>query len=69
MQYQELRGDIFLRDEQCKGNVEEITSWTQAVLDPSRVLSGAATQKNLSLNQSIHQLMYSRLSDPDKLSS
>ena len=22
--------DIFLRDEQCKGNVEEITSWTQA---------------------------------------
>lgn len=38
MQYRELRGDIFLRDEQCKGNVEEITSWTQAVLDPSRVL-------------------------------
>jgi len=30
MRYRELRGDIFLRDEQCKGNVEEITSWTQA---------------------------------------
>ena len=29
MRYRELRGDIFLRDEQCKGNVE-ITSWTQA---------------------------------------
>lgn len=32
MQYWGLRGDIFLGDEQCKRNVEAITSWTQAVL-------------------------------------
>lgn len=32
MRYRELRGDIFLGDEQCKRNVEAITSWTLAVL-------------------------------------
>ena len=63
MWYRELRGDIFLRDEQCKGNVEEITSWTQA-----GSCLGLLLKKNVSLNQSINQLIYSKLPDPDKLS-